>query len=449
MPSIKEEESLYSREFWMFIGSLVLFLGGLIIIGKTSIPVFNKIFGTKIAQPEDVLFSYNQLQIFIAIVVGLLTAIGQYLKYKHTPKQYLYQKLLTPTFISIVVACVFFVGIKINYRDHGTGFLVAIYIAIFGAVYSVLANLGYIFLVLRGKIKTAGPSVAHIGFGLVLLGVLISSAKKNIISHNTTGINLFEKSKTEDPAENITLFKSIPIDMGKYMVTYQNDTMNDRDHQRVFVINMQDKQTKKSFNLYPYLLKNNRQMEGYGATPNSKHFWNKDVYAYVSAYSQSDASTDTATFRPVELKVGDTVFYSKGLIILNKVDVNQPNTAVPKIDSGSLLMSLDLTVVSKEGSRYLSTPSVLIKNDNAQVIPDTVTAQSLIVKFNRVLNDKNGKLEIGIKESNTLNNPITLKVIEFPFITILWIGVIVMVIGFWMSVYQRVKKLTVRSASNA
>lgn len=441
MPSVKKEENLYSREFWMFIGSLVLFLGGIIIIAKTSVPVFNKVFGTKYAEPEDRLFAYNQLQIFIAIVVGLLTAIGQYLKYKDTPKQYFYQKMLTPTFISLVVAGVFFVGAKINYRDHGIGFLVAIYIAVFAAIYAILANIGYIFLVLRGKIKTAGASVAHIGFGLILFGVLISSAKKKIISNNTTGINLFEKSKTEDPAENITLFKNIPIDMGKYMVTFEKDTMNARDKHRVFVINMEDKQTKKSFQLYPYLLKNNRQAEGFGATPDTKHFWNKDIYAYVSAYSQNDESNDTASFRPAELKVGDTVFYSKGLMILNKVDINKPNTAVPKIDSGEMLMSLDMTVVAKDGSRFLSTPSVLVKNDNAQVIPDTVSSQGLVVKFNRVLNDKNGKLEIGIKESNALNNAITLKVIEFPMVTILWIGVIVMVLGFWMSVYQRVRKL--------
>ncbi|HEY0297580.1 MAG TPA: cytochrome c biogenesis protein CcsA [Arachidicoccus sp.] len=449
MPSIQKEENLYSREFWMFIGSLVLFLGGIIIIGKTSIPVFNKVFGTKIAEPEDVLFSYNQIQVFIAIVIGLLTAIGQYLKYKDTTKTYLYQKLLTPTFISLVVAGVFFVGVQINYREHGLGFLIAIYIGVFAAIYAIIANIGYIFLVLRAKIKAAGASVAHIGFGLVLLGILMSSSKKTILSHNTTGIDLFEKSKTEDPAENITLFKKIPIDMGKYMVTYVTDTVNRRDKHRVFVIHFEDKQTKKAFELYPYLLKNNRQAEGFGATPNSMHFWNKDIYAYVSAYPQLDENSDTATFRPTEMKVGDTTFYSRGLMILNKVDVNKPNVAFPKINPDEMLMSLDMTVIAKDGSRFLASPSVLVKNNSAQIIPDTVVAQGLVIKFNKILNDQNGKLEIGVKESNALNSAITLKVIEFPFVSVLWIGVIVMVSGCWMSVYQGVKKLRISSTGKA
>ena len=52
-----------------------------------------------------------------------------------------------------------------------------------------------------------------------------------------------------------------------------------------------------------------------------------------------------------------------------------------------------------------------------------------------------GTLEIGVKESASLTNLITLKVYEFPFINILWLGIIVMTIGFMMSAYARLKKL--------
>ena len=72
----------------MFIGSLVLFLGGIVIIAKTSTPVFNKVFGSNIAPPEDPEFAHNQIQIFVAMILGLLTAFTQYLKYKDTPKAF-------------------------------------------------------------------------------------------------------------------------------------------------------------------------------------------------------------------------------------------------------------------------------------------------------------------------------------------------------------------------
>jgi cytochrome c-type biogenesis protein CcmF len=82
IPSVKKEEAASSREFWMFIGSLVILFSAIIITAQTSLPVYNKVFGLKIAPAQDIEFSYNRIQIFIAILIGLLTAVGQFLKYK-------------------------------------------------------------------------------------------------------------------------------------------------------------------------------------------------------------------------------------------------------------------------------------------------------------------------------------------------------------------------------
>ena len=51
IPFIAKEENTYSREFWMFIGMLVLVLGSMHILFYTSMPVWNKIFGTSKAPP--------------------------------------------------------------------------------------------------------------------------------------------------------------------------------------------------------------------------------------------------------------------------------------------------------------------------------------------------------------------------------------------------------------
>ena len=53
IPTIQKEENLSSREFWMFIGSLILFLSAVFIISITSLPVYNKVFGTHYADPQD------------------------------------------------------------------------------------------------------------------------------------------------------------------------------------------------------------------------------------------------------------------------------------------------------------------------------------------------------------------------------------------------------------
>src|SRR5205814_1368091 len=85
IPALHKEETTSSREFWMFIGSLVFFLSALFISAKTSSPVINAVFGTKMAPPEDVEFSYNKVMVLVAVIIGFLSAITQYLKYKDTP----------------------------------------------------------------------------------------------------------------------------------------------------------------------------------------------------------------------------------------------------------------------------------------------------------------------------------------------------------------------------
>src|SRR5690606_15053877 len=53
LPITKKDEETYSREFWLFIGSMVLLVACVQIIASTSIPVFNAVFGTKVAPPAD------------------------------------------------------------------------------------------------------------------------------------------------------------------------------------------------------------------------------------------------------------------------------------------------------------------------------------------------------------------------------------------------------------
>lgn len=435
IPTINKEEDTYSREFWMFIGSLVLFLSAIIITFKTSVPVYNKIFGTNIAAPENNEFAYNQIQIFVAIIIGLLTACTQYFKYKNTTQGYFGKKIRIPFAIAVIVSfCISYFG-DISYYKGGIGFLVAIHAAIFAAVFSVTANAAYIWIVMKGNIQMAGASIAHVGFGLVLVGILISSSKKDVLSKNTTGISVFKKTKGEDPAENITLFKGLPTDMGHYMVTYVQDTFNTRERKRFFEINFKSKDGKENFFLYPDLIKNNKGMEGFAANPSSKHYWYKDIFVYISAYEENKQE-DTTTYRKTELKVGDTVFYSNGLLILNKVWVNPPALKA-RYNSDENALFLDITVVSKDGRRYAAMPGIALKDSLLRDMPDTVKSQSLALKFNRIANQQTGKIEIGFKEGGAITDLITLKVYEFPMINILWIGVVIMVFGFLLSIWQR------------
>jgi len=437
IPATTKEESNYSREFWMFIGSMIFFLSGIIIIAKTSIPIYNKIFSQNVAPPEDREFAYNRIQVFIAIIIGILTAVTQYLKYKNTDDRFFGKKMFRPTVFSIALAALISVAGNIGYDKQGMGFLIAIHVAIFAAVYAIVANANYLITVLKSSIRLAGSSVAHVGFGMVLLGILLSSSKKTILSNNTSGIAVFKKSKMEDPAENATLFKGIPTDMGRYMVTYTNDTFNNFERKRFFQIDFASKDSKEQFSVYPDIAKNNKGMEGFAANPASKHYWSRDVFVYISAFEENQKD-DTTTFRNSAAKVGDTTFYSNGMIVLNSIKLNPADVPV-KINAGDTMLVLNMTVITKDGRRFPAYPAIKLHQNTMEQVTDTVIAQNLVLRFNKMLDPKEGKIELAVKESKALSSLVTLKVIEFPMINLLWLGVVVMIVGMLMSVLQRLR----------
>jgi cytochrome c-type biogenesis protein CcmF len=53
---------------------------------------------------------------------------------------------------------------------------------------------------------------------------------------------------------------------------------------------------------------------------------------------------------------------------------------------------------------------------------------------------KGDEIELGIRESNAVMRYITLKAYGFPYINVLWAGTVIMVIGFFLSMYRRLKE---------
>ena len=79
--------------------------------------------------------------------------------------------------------------IGISYNEKGAGFQGAIYVCVVASVYSIVGNLYYWLHTLKKKLKSAGASISHLGFALTLLGILLSSGNKTVLSWNTTGIS--------------------------------------------------------------------------------------------------------------------------------------------------------------------------------------------------------------------------------------------------------------------
>jgi cytochrome c-type biogenesis protein CcmF len=445
IPAINKEENISSREFWMFIGSLIFFLAALFIIAVTSLPVYNKIFGTNYADPQDREFTYNKVLVLVAFIVGLLTAFSQYFKYRNTNKNYLFKKMALPLCIAVIISVLLAIFYPVEYTKKGPGFLGAIYLALFASVFSVIANAAYLKTVLKGNLKAGGGAIAHFGFTLMIAGMLISSGNKQVISDNRkTGLFIpFDKDPTgrepNNPLENLTLLRNVPTQMGKYTVTYLDDSAAFEKNRTFYNLHFQkiDSATgkvKEDFELSPdaYRMKDNNL----SSNPGTRHYLTHDVFTYISTISVKNDNPDPVKFTLHEMAAGDTVFYSKGFFVLNGVLKNPDNERFHFKPSDTALVA-DITVYSKDSTRHKAYPALTINNQQINYIDDTIIRQNLYLNLAGLASNK--KFKIGVKESDTLTDFITLKAYVFPYINLVWAGLLIMACGFIVSIGRRAK----------
>ncbi|MDQ6758141.1 MAG: cytochrome c biogenesis protein CcsA, partial [Bacteroidota bacterium] len=438
-PSSHKEENISSREFWMFIGSLIIFLSAMFIISVTSIPVYNKIFNKHIADPQDREFTYNKVMVLVAVIIGLLTAISQYFKYRQTDKKYFVKKIVFPFISAVVITTLLIFVYPINYIKQGSGFLAAIYLAIFASIFSAIANASYLWTVLKANLKAGGAAIAHTGFAVMIVGMLISSGNKQVISDNRkTGLFIpFDKDptgrNTEDPLENLTLLKDVPTRMANYTVTYVGDSAASEKNRSFYNLTVEKKDSAsgkvlEKFMLTPdvYKMKDNNL----SSNPDIKHYLFHDVFTYISSLADRSSIVDTAQFKIHEIKIKDTIFYSKGYLILNDVLKNPSNERFHFKPTDTALVA-DITVYSKEGTSYKSYPLLSINNFEVNYVDDTVFSQNLYLQLAGIT--QQNKFKISVKESDIPADYLTIKAYIFPYINLVWLGLIIMASGFIVS----------------
>jgi cytochrome c-type biogenesis protein CcmF len=190
----------------------------------------------------------------------------------------------------------------------------------------------------------------------MLLGILLSSAQKEVLSKNNGILLPFEPATKENPTENITLIKGLKTNMGRYWATYEKSDSSIRNGTvSFFKINFEDKNTHEKFSLYPNLIKNTKGQQGFSNNPDARHYWNKDIFTYISYASTMDGEEDTIQFRKHTVKLKDTVYYANGLMVLDTVAINPPNTK-HTIGAADTAIVATLKVRAKDSSIFYNLP---------------------------------------------------------------------------------------------
>ena len=447
LPITKKDEETYSREFWMFVGAIFLGLACFHLVLVTSIPLWNWMFGTKLAPPTEPVRHYNVIQASFAVIVTLLMGFSQFLKYKKTDTtRFFITTLVYLVFAALIGALVVYVtGI---YHLHFVFTLVMI-----GAIYSILAN-GKVFAdTIKGGGKLVGSAVAHIGFGLILVGALIAAGTSTVVSQNNSGIGYGDEfAKGANPKENIMLYKNQPIKMNDYILTYVGDSIVAPNH--YFKVdykkmNAEGKVTEE-FILKPNSQANNKM--GLVSSPDTKHYLFHDLYTHVTMApikgdldgengGHSETDDDKNYDAPVthQVGIGDTIRFREGYMVLKGLNKETHIQDIP-LKSGDVAVGAAFDVTAHDKT-YKAEPIFMIKEGNVFDFARKVDDAGLKLRFSKIIPATN-KVEVMVyQQPESKKAYIVMRAINFPYINFFWSGTIIMVIGFLLSIFRRNKEL--------
>jgi len=237
LPRTDKESPLWTREFWMFVGGMLMFASAVHITFQTSLPVLNhflepfsagferlhqatgsalarKLATHDLAPGTDFDATYHAIQVPLAFLFISITAFTQYLRYGRNPNRQVFFMPLRSLIAATVLTVVFLLAYDFETWEAPR---VALMLA---CLWSAASNADYIIQVLKGKWDHAGASIAHIGFAMVIFGAVLSNAKKDIVSQNRFG-DLAMLNESLSNEEDLLLLEGDTVTMGAYYVMYR------------------------------------------------------------------------------------------------------------------------------------------------------------------------------------------------------------------------------------
>ncbi len=340
VPKLANEESIYSREFWMYIGSIVLLFSAVIIAASTSLPVVNLIgkyfdptyIGRVIDEP---ITHFNKYQLWIACFVSVLSSGALWMRYKAFgwEKQRKKFAISFMVLLAISVLICYLMSFWISYFEPRYAILTTL------AIFGVLANLYVLFPKNWKSTKALASATSHLGFGVMVIGTIASGLNEGVISTNPFAM----KGLMEDDelGKVVGLIKGEPMFCNGYWITYESDTITDR--YRYFDINFRqvDNQnnTVDEFNVEPHVLFSNDLRKIASINPSTKHYIHKDIFTNIRSLPESQidvekaqAAEDSLKYKEHILSIGDTVNFKNCYGVLETINYTPSNKNYSKED---------------------------------------------------------------------------------------------------------------------
>jgi cytochrome c-type biogenesis protein CcmF len=467
LPTSEREASAYSREFWIFLGAVTLGLMSFQVILPTSIPAWNALvesFGgiSNMAPPADQVEFYTKFQLWFAVVLALLTSVGQFFWWQKIDKKTLRDSLVVPYVVAVLLATAIIVLAKVYDWKY--------MIIVLTGMFTIVANATILVKLLKkSTFKLAGGSLAHIGLGMILIGIMFSSGYSDVISMNMSGLTYSNSWEDEMNKEHVLLWINKPTQMKDYTVIYRgrqkkvegvpeyvpakilastgkvNEAIALEDYKTYFkkgdevkiVLEENDyfkidylQNEALQFSLSP-MSQFNEGMGGLISSPDSKIYFDRDLYTYVAAmndFSDPEWKEDeTYEVGPGEqFHVADFVTYFDGAEVLKELDGYT-------LQEGDVAVKAKLRILDYDVEKVLE-PTFIIRDNQVGKLPVIDAELGIKISLENILPEQN---KFVFKVNQYQKDYVVMKAIVKPYINVLWIGTIVMLLGFTVAIFRR------------
>jgi cytochrome c-type biogenesis protein CcmF len=471
IPSTEKEASVYSREFWIFIGATTLCLMGFQVLAGTSIPVVNAVirwFGVeaKLAPPTDAVAFYSKFQIWFAIVVGLLSAIGQFFWWKKIDRKLLFNQLFIPLVGATLLTVLVVNLLKVFNFPYA--------LLLLAGFFTILANIKIVTGLLKSSPSLSGGAIAHIGVGLMLIGVMFSAGYSRVVSLNNTGLQISKEFSKEFNRDNLLLFVHEPRTMWGYDIEYLGERLEPRYHsgfmRKSDVVQTEDKNIvvakrdlavgnkkykandtievqgentfyeielrkgKKKYTLYPRA-QINPEMGGLLASPDIYRTASADLYTHVSSVMNPSEGEEWTPLEEFKVKLNQEFFANDYVTVLESVD-RIFNVRGVELSEQDIAVKAKVRFQGEKGD-YVAEPIFVIRDKMVGRIPDDIADLGVRATLLNIHPETN-EFTIGI---NTRQKDwVVIKALEKPYINLLWIGTFILMFGFGIAMNRRIRE---------
>lgn len=398
------EENVLSRELALFTGSVAILASAIIVLVGTSAPIFG--------QTVELKF-YNELNLPIAIIIGLLNGVSILLKWKQSETKMLWKQLRVSLLVSFIITAAIVILGSLNQF--------MLILLTFSSVFALVVNAEIAYRIFRGKKSFIGAYIAHIGIALFLVGVVATASHTEQIQ--------------------VDLVKGETVNALGYDLKFAGYTPIENGTKYAFNVEITKGNSTRVASPVMYIAKFNNSLM---REPDILVGLTKDFY--VSPVGYSDGSEEAHTNgEQVSLLKGQSHDYNGNKITF--VSFELPKEGMNAMMSGgefriTALLNVKTTdgettvrpaIVMKEGNR--STEAVEIKEANLKI--DIANMEAGSGKVDLILSTLDGQSST---QETVMKEVLTVEASIKPFISLVWLGVIVLVIGFIISAFRRSKE---------